>query len=258
MTLKAKIFAKFANLYFSRMSSEERIVRLGLNTSPNKISDIVVMPASEFYVRHLTKNLNVKSFGYTWRSKNPDYSLVSSGIGAPSAAFYIEILRRANVKVIVRVDFAGSINPSLKSGDFFVPIRAVNADGTSKIYDPESKESYPDDGLKNLIKETLMKLNVPYKEGVIYSHDAIFKEDAEFIKQLKQNDIDAIDMETAVLYTLGKQFNIKTCSLLIISNSAEEGFEKEISTVTAEFFDALDLSVKIIPEIIKAIRHAGL
>lgn len=255
MPMKSKLYAKIANFYLSRLDKQERLVMIGLNTKSKNISDLVMLPASPFYVEKIVSGLKVKQYGYTWRHTDPDFSIVSSGIGAPSAAYIIETLRKAGVKTIVRIDFAGSLNPNIKSGDFFIPIKAIKGDGTSKIYSGNGDPyAYPNSNLCEKIEVALKDMHLVYHKGTIYTHDAIFKEDKEYINQMISKGADAVDMETALLYTLGALYGLETCAVLIISNPATEGFEEEVSSITPEFFDAINKSIKLIPKIASILR----
>jgi len=243
MGLKHKMIAFFANTYLKLKSPEERIVRLTLDCSIKDIPENIIFPATPFYVKQIVKHFKAKKKGdIIYKIPGYDAIIVPSGIGAPSAAMYIEALRRANIKRILRIDFAGSLSKEVGPGKFFIPEKAILADGTSRAYLPNREYGYPSKDLLDMIKKVLEKLGFEYETGIIYSHDLLFLEDPESIEHMVSKGAKAVDMETGLVYALGELFKIDVIALLIISNYALEGFEKEISSIESSFFEGIDKS----------------
>ena len=253
MSIKSKILAFLANQYMSKKGPDARITKMILDTWPEDISDLVILPASNFYVNAMIKHFKGKAKGLTWYVPSLNFSIVPSGVGAPSAAMVIEALRRANVKKIIRIDVAGSLSKNLKPGDFIIPTYAIKGDCTSNAYS-KTLEAEPTESLVEIIKAVLTEEKVNYHLGTIFSHDALFLESKELIQNVINQGAIAIDMETSLVYVLGKLFEIDVAALLFVSNYAFEGFEKEISKLNPAFFQAIDKSFRIISKIVKAIR----
>ena len=254
MSIKSKILAFLVNQYMNRKSSAARVTKMILDVWPEDISDLVLLPASPFYVNAMVKHFKGKKRGLTWYVKNLDFSIVPSGVGAPSAAMIIEALHRADVKKIIRVDIAGSLSKKLVPGAFLVPDYAIKGDCTSNAYS-KMIEAKPSDTLIKTIKKIFNEERINFHFGTIFSHDALFLESKELVQNAILQGAVAIDMETSLVYVLGQLFGIETAALLFISNYAFEGFEKEISNIKPEFFQAIDTSFRLIPKIIKAIKR---
>ena len=254
MSIKSKILAFLANQYMNRKGSEARITKMILDTWPENISDLVILPASNFYIKAMVKHFKGKARGLTWYVPSLNFSIVPSGVGAPSAAMIIEALRRAGVKKIIRIDVAGSLSKTLKPGDFIIPTYAIKGDCTSNAYS-RTIDAKPTSSLVEIIKSVLDEEQVNYTLGTVFSHDALFLESRELIQRVMNQGAIAIDMETSLVYVLGKLFAIDVAALLFISNYAFEGFEKEISKLEPSFFQAMDKSFHLISKIVKSIRE---
>ena len=255
MKLKNKIIAYLANQYLNRKGPSGRITKILLDVWPEDVSEIVVMPASSFYVDAMVNHFKGKRKGKIWYVPKLDFSIVPSGIGAPSTAIVMEALRRTNAKVVRRVDVAGSLSNELGPGTFFLPISAIKGDCTSKAYF-NSPEAKPSEKLVRITKSVFQKKGIPLFAGKIYSHDVLFLESIELINHVTAQGATAIDMETSTVYTLGNLFGIETVAVLFISNYATEGFEKEMSKIEPAFFEAMDKSFDIIESLILAIRNS--
>jgi purine-nucleoside phosphorylase len=158
-------------------------------------------------------------------------------------------LKRCKTKIIIRTDFCGGIenlNNNIQIGDVIIPKIAYCGDGTSPQYimkyaelssqlesipNPISKMqplitghntifiSKPNEELNDLMfNESKSLFPSQAKEVDIWTTDALFCETYDFINALSSINIEAIDMESSILFLLGKLYNLKTISLLSISD----------------------------------------
>lgn len=63
-------------------------------------------------------------------------SVVSTGIGGPSAAIAVEELIKCGAHTFIRIGTSGGIDRKVVGGDLLVASAAVRGDGTSKEYLP--------------------------------------------------------------------------------------------------------------------------
>ncbi|MFN3268391.1 MAG: nucleoside phosphorylase, partial [Zestosphaera sp.] len=98
---------------------------------------------------------------------------------------------------------------------------------------------------ENIIKE-IRSSGIKYLIAPIVSCDAFYTEEGFISKWVKRGAV-AVDMETAILYVLGLLKNVKTASVLIVSNSlikptrfllADE-LEKFVKQVASSVLEAL-------------------
>ena len=81
---------------------------------------------------------------YTGALLGEKVSVVSTGIGGPSAAIAMEELANLGTHTFVRVGTCGGIDLSVQSGDVVVATGAVRMEGTSREYAPIEWPAVPD------------------------------------------------------------------------------------------------------------------
>ncbi|MHA1476698.1 MAG: phosphorylase family protein [Promethearchaeota archaeon] len=247
-----KIKSQMLNLGLKFISVDEKIVRMILETSPSNINEIVILPAVKLVMKKIVKRLQNKTvYGRVYNGvlNGIKVSVIRSQVGCPNAALTIECLKRSKAKIVVRVDFCGGIygeDTSIEIGDVVVPKLAYCDDGTAPQYiranqtllnqlesisNPLSTVqnviagnhtifiSKPNEILKDLlIKEARVFNPKKAKEVLLWTTDALFCETFEFIRALKAINIKAIDMESSILFLLGQLYNLKTASILSVSD----------------------------------------
>lgn len=244
-----KIKTDLLNLGLKFISVDEKIVRIFLETSPSNIHEIVILPSVKMVMKKLIQKLRFKKVHgrvYNGELNGVKVSIIRSLIGCPNCAITVESLKRCGVKIIVRVDFCGGIENDtnqIKVGDILIPKLVYCGDGTSPQYiikapqltnslenisNPISKVQEIGAGNQNLyitkpneeIKQLLLSEGNSYnvKETDFWTTDALFCETSDFLHALKSINVQGIDMENSILFLLGELYNIKTASILSVSD----------------------------------------
>ncbi|MFX0104169.1 MAG: hypothetical protein ACFE75_01605 [Candidatus Hodarchaeota archaeon] len=247
-----RVKSELLNLGLKFISIDEKIVRMILETSPSNINEIVILPATKIIMKKLIKKLqNKRIYGrvYNGELNNIKVSIIRSLIGAPNCAMAVESLKRCKTKVIIRIDLCGGIENSnypINIGDILIPKLAYCDDGTSpqylrtnpslineleSIHNPMAQFQnlvtgnqtifiiQPNKALKEILLEKgLTLLSNRVKEVTLWTTDALFCETTEFIRSMQTINIQGVDMESSVLFLLGKLYNIKTASILSVSD----------------------------------------
>ncbi|KKN02509.1 hypothetical protein LCGC14_1117060, partial [marine sediment metagenome] len=247
-----KIKSELLNFGLKFISVEEKIVRMILETKPSNLNEIVILPAVKIVMEKLLKKLqNKRIYGrvYNGELNNVRVSIVRSLIGAPNCAIAIEALKRTKTKVIIRIDFCGGIGGEdlpIDVGHIMIPKLAYCDDGTCPQYIREFPSlanelesiphpmmkfqnlltgnrsvyiSKPHDTLKDLfLSEGVSLFPNIVKESNLWTTDALFCEGLDFIRALNSIKISSIDMESSILFLLGKLYNLKTVSVLSVSD----------------------------------------
>ncbi len=247
-----RIKSELLNLGLKFLSIDEKIVRMLLETSPNNVNEIVILPAIKIVMKKLLQKLqNKRNYGrvYNGELNNVKVSIVRSLVGAPNCAMAVEALRRCKTKTIIRIDVCGGIenvNTPINIGDILIPKLAFCDDGTSPQYFRENPSlvnelqsipnpmgkfqnlftgnqtifiSKPNEMLKELFlnKGTSLFSN-KVKETNLWTTDALFCESLDFVRALQSINIQGIDMESSILFLLGKLYNLKTASILSVTD----------------------------------------
>jgi uridine phosphorylase len=138
-------------------------------------------------------------------------------LGAPQAVLLLEKLVALGARRILFLGWAGSLDPGLKPGDLFLPLRAVSEEGTSRLYTPEPDPQAPP-GWSGEIAEALRASGWAWRTGTIWTTDAPYRETWGKIAAFRAAGVAAVDMETAALFTVGAYRQVAVASLLIISD----------------------------------------
>ena len=246
-----KIKMDLLNFGLKFISVDEKIVRMFLETKPANINEIVILPAGKIVMKKLVNKLqNKKVHGrvYNGLLNGVKVSIIRSLVGCPNCAIAVECLKRTNAQIILRVDFCGGIekeNYQMKVGDVLIPKIAYCGDGTSPHYiknnsklldqlsyvaSPISKThelksgnqnvyiAKPNEELKKILLSEGNSNIVKVKEGDFWTTDALFCETNDFITSLKSINVRGIDMENSILFLLGELYNLKTASILSVSD----------------------------------------
>jgi len=247
-----RIKSELLNIGLKFINVDEKIVRMILETSPSNVNEIVILPAIKIVMKKLLHKLqNKRNYGrvYNGELNNVKVSIVRSLVGAPNCAIAVEALRRCKTNIIIRIDVGGGIENAISPiniGDVLIPKMAYCDDGTSPQYFREHPSlvnelesisnplgrfqnmftgnqtiflSKPNDILKELLLNKGTELfRDKIKETSLWTTDALFCESADFIRALSAINVQAIDMESSILFLLGKIYNLKTVSILSVSD----------------------------------------
>ncbi|MFX0076076.1 MAG: hypothetical protein ACFE96_11575 [Candidatus Hermodarchaeota archaeon] len=247
-----KIKGQMLNLGLKFISVDEKLVRMILETGSSNINEIVILPAVKLVMKKIVNKLQNKiAHGRVYNGvlNGIKVSVIRSQIGSPNMALIIEALRRTKAKIVIRVDFCGGVveeNNPINIGDIVIPKQAYCGDGTSLEYiranpmllnNLESVQNpltviqnliaasqsifitKPNEFLREIIyKEARVNYPKKIRESNLWTTDALFCENFEFIKALKVTNIEAIDMESSIMFMLGGLYNIKVSSILSVSD----------------------------------------
>jgi len=247
-----RIKSEVLNLGLKFISVDEKIVRMLLETSPSNVNEIVILPAIKIVMKKILQKLqNKRNHGrvYNGEINNVRVSVIRSLMGAPNCAITVECLRRCKTKLIIRVDTCGGIetsNMKVDIGNIIIPKLAFCDEGTSPQYIRENPslandlDAIPNPFTKfqNLLtgNQTIFisRPNINLNEvllnsgnalftnktisGYLWTTDALFCESLDFVRALQSINIQGIDMESSILFLLGKLYNLKTASILSVTD----------------------------------------
>jgi DeoD family purine-nucleoside phosphorylase len=161
--------------------------------------------------------------GYTGRFDGRAVSVQSTGMGCPSAAIIFEELVQLGVKRFVRVGTCGGLQPDMKLGDLIVAVTAIPADQTAAHLVPEPHVPTADWELVHSAVHAAKELGRPVRVGPIVSSDLFYNPDGGQYGRWSARGVLAVEMEAAVLFTLGALRGVKAGCLLTVSDVVVEG-----------------------------------
>ena len=176
------------------------------------------------------KNWERGMLGYTGTFNGKPVSVQSTGMGCPSAAIVIEELHMLGVKRILRIGTCGGLQPDLQLGDLIVAISAVAADATAQhLVGGEPHTPTSDWELVHGAVHYAKEIGQPLRIGPVVSSDLFYNPDGEQYARWSSRGVLAVEMEAAVLFTLGALRGIQAGCLLTVSDVVVEGEFKRIS-----------------------------
>ncbi len=180
--------------------------------------------AETFFESPVQVNEERALWGYTGTYKGARVSVQASGMGCPTAAIVIEELSQLGVKKILRIGTCGGLQPDLKIGDLIVAMAAAPADSTALHYvGNEAHVPTSDFGLLHAAVHHAKELGKAVRVGPIVSSDIFYNPDGGQYQRWCDRGILAVEMEAAVLFTLGALRKVQTGCLLIVSDVVLEG-----------------------------------
>jgi DeoD family purine-nucleoside phosphorylase len=157
--------------------------------------------------------------GYTGEFEGAPVSVQATGMGCPSAAIVMEELVQLGVKRFLRVGTCGGLQEDLRLGDLMVAVSAVAADGTAANYvrgEPHSPTA--DWELVHAAVHAAKELEQPLRVGAIASSDTFYDPDPERHRRWSERGVLGVEMEAAVLFTIGALRGVKAGCLLTVSD----------------------------------------
>src|SRR5436189_5710358 len=151
-------------------------------------------------------------------------------MGCPSAAIVVEGLVQLGVERFIRVGTCGGLEPDLEFGEMLVALTAVPADrpgGTYVDNEPHCPTASWElvHGAVHAAKEIGQQMRV----GPIVSSDVFYNPDSGQYERWSKRGVLAVEMEAAVLFTLGALREVHAAALLTVSDVVVEGEFKRIS-----------------------------
>jgi DeoD family purine-nucleoside phosphorylase len=169
------------------------------------------------------KNWERGMLGYTGTFRGRPVSVQATGMGCPSAAIVIEELVQLGVKRLLRIGTCGGLQPDLELGDLIVAVSAIAADSTAQHLVREPHAPTADWELVHGAVHAAKELGKPVRVGPIVSSDLFYNPDDDQYRRWSERGVLAVEMEAAVLFTLGALRRVKAGCLLTVSDVVIEG-----------------------------------
>ena len=113
---------------------------------------------------------------YTGTLMGETVSVVSTGIGCPSAAICVEELIAVGADTFIRVGTSGAIQPETQTGDIAIVNAAIRDEGTTSQYMPMAFPAIADIDVVLSLREAARRLDLPHRVGISQSKDSFYGE----------------------------------------------------------------------------------
>ena len=166
------------------MNEKERAVQFHIQCAQGDVGKYCILPGDPGRCRAIAQRfdgaVHVKTNREfeTWTGEllGERVSVVSTGIGGPSAAIAMEELVECGADTFIRVGTSGGIVDKVKGGDIVIATGAIRQEGTSREYLPIEFPAVADFSVVSALHEAAQALGFPYHTGVIQSKDSFYGE----------------------------------------------------------------------------------
>ena len=210
-----------------------------LRAEPNDYAECCLLPGDPLRAKYIAEtyfddavevNHERGMLGYTGTFRGKRVSVQSSGMGCPSAGIVVEELVQLGVKKILRVGSCGGLKLGLNMGEIVVALSAVPADATPlHLIGNETHAPTADWELVHSLVHHAKELGKPVNVGPVVSSDVFYNPDQGQYTRWAERGILAVEMEAAMLFTLGALRKIQAGCVLIVSDVVTAGQFKRIS-----------------------------
>lgn len=179
---------------------------------------------------------------YTGTLDGVPVSVVSTGIGGPSAAIAMEELASIGADTFIRVGTCGGIDMKVKSGDIVIVTGAVRMEGTSREYAPIEYPAVADFEITKALVDSAQALGLSYHTGVVQCKDSFYGQHSparmpvsyELLNKWeawKRLGVLASEMESAALFTVSAALGVRCGAVMNVvwnqERKAAELFEED-------------------------------
>ncbi len=190
---------------------------------------------------HMAQNREYNS--YTGLLLGERVSVVSTGIGGPSAAIAMEELSAIGVESFLRVGTCGGINLNVQSGDLVIATGAIRQEGTSREYAPIEFPAVPNYAMLSALVDAAKQSGAPWHAGVVQCKDSFYGQHSPERMPVSRALLDrweawkrlgvlASEMESAALFTVAAALGVRCAAAFHVIWNQErerEGLSQEES-----------------------------
>ncbi len=256
------------------MLSENNIVKYHIGCTKDDIGRYCIMPgdpqrcvkiAEYFDDAHIVSEKRGYAV-YTGSLCGERVSVVSSGIGGPSAAIVVEELSQLGVHTIIRVGTCGGISEKVEAGDVVIAASAIRCDGTTKEYIPAEFPASADFRTTLALTESAEALGIRYHVGTVHSKDSFYGQTMPETMPMrgelnsrwqawKEMGTLASEMEASTLFIVGALRRIRcgACMSVVWNQEREKSGKSADEQLSTE--NAIRVGVNAIKRMIQADKH---
>ncbi len=163
---------------------------------------------------------------YTGSYKGTPITIATHGIGSASSAAVFEELRMLGAEIMVRLGTTGAFKEEIKVGDVIVVDGAAHpVGGTIGMYvgTDNCYPASPDIELTYEIYKKLKSILPKVYIGGVFSSDAFYAENPQFVETWLHRNILSVEMECATLFTIARLRGFRAGGVLVVSDNLKTG-----------------------------------
>ena len=205
-----------------------------MNAAPGDFAETVLMPGdplraqyiSETYLDNVRRVTDVRNmWGFTGEYKGQPISVMSHGMGIPSASIYCtELITEYDVKRVIRVGSCGTSHPDVELRDVIIAMGASTDSNCNRMrfggYDYAALASF------DLVQKAVAAAKaaeVRYHVGNMFSADLFYTPDPGMFETMAQYNIYGLEMEAAGIFPIAAENNAEALAICTVSDDLVTG-----------------------------------
>jgi len=229
-----------------------------IEAKPGEIAEIVLLPGDPLRAEYLAKTFLENAvcynrvrgmLGFTGTYRGNKVSVQGTGMGIPSAGIYMhELIREYGAKQLVRVGTCGAIQADVQLRDVILAQGACTDSSINRnVFGGIDYAPIADFELLERAYRTAAGMpGMAIRVGNVYSSDVFYSDSGDALKKLGRYGVLAVEMETAVLYTLAAKFGVKGLSLLTVSDHVLTGEQTTSMERQTTFNQMIELALNTV------------
>ncbi len=221
-----------------------------------EIAETVIMAGDPLRVKFMAENFldnpvlfnNVRGMlGYTGTYHGKRVSMMGHGMGMPSMGIYsYELFNFYDVKTIIRVGSAGSINADLHLGDLAIAMGAcTNSNYAHQFEMPGTFAPIADFDLLRRAADACDRLGCRYRVGNVLSSDVFYHEHAHNDRWMQMGVL-AVEMEVAALYMNAARAGCRALAVMTISDHILTGESTTAEERQTTFTQMMEVALALV------------
>ncbi len=222
-----------------------------------EIAESILLPGDPLRAKFIADNYltDVLQFnrvrnmlGYTGYYKGKRVSVMGSGMGMPSIGIYCyELIKFYDVKKLIRVGSAGSIQENIKIKDIVIAQAASTNSNFSKQFKLRGEISAISDfSLLSKAATRAQELNLNYHVGNIMSSDTFYDFEKGSWKKWAKMGVACLEMEAYALFLTSALLKASALTICTISDSLVTGESMDHVDRETALGDMIGLSLDIL------------
>lgn len=201
---------------------------------------------------------------YTGYLDGQRVSVMSTGMGGPSAAIGLEELAMIGADTFIRIGTCGGIDPTLDPGSLIIPTGAIRKDGTGKEYVPVEYPAVPSFQLVSELSAAAGKLGHQHALGVVECKDSYYGQHDPQRMPVHQELLEKWDawkmagalgseMESSTLFIVASVLRVRCATVLLLCRNRErEALNPGAEAVTCwDTAPAIETAIEALRSLIK-------
>ncbi|MCU4751359.1 nucleoside phosphorylase [Halobacteria archaeon AArc-curdl1] len=218
------------------------------------VPDICILDPDGDLVRYLVKTGQAERSSnwpgyhtelYEFERNNTTFGIIGCAVGASFAVLVAEQLFASGCEFLISITSSGQIQQRDDPPYFVLIERALRDEGTSHHYRKPEEYAMLDTDLRDRIEAECVSVSRPVYTGATWTTDAPFRETEQAIERARSENILAVEMEAAALYTFAAVRDRPVVCFAHVTNQmgqAEEDFEKGEENGSQDALEVIDVA----------------